>query len=183
MDRRQQKNKNAIILAFEELISKNAATKSQFSRLSTRRTWGARLSTRILKPRKACSTLFAGICSRTFFDEDFKEENTHDFSKSERSETEMLTHILYHLKDDKSRYKKLFAGQSADFFWERFRILFKEKLAEESKKGKWKAKSNIPEDLYIELYTSSFVETVKCWFTVSAGKTPEEVVEFFNSVF
>lgn len=125
-----------------------------------------------------CGDLFAHI-----FDEDLEEENTHDFSKSERSEAEMLTHILYHLKDDKSRYKKLFAGQSAGFFWERFRILFKEKLSEESKKGKWKAKSNIPQDLYIELYTSSFVETVKWWFTVSAGKTPEEVVEFFTSVF
>lgn len=183
MDRRQQKTKNAIILAFEELISKKRYDEITVQQIIDkadvgRTTFYAHFETKESVFDSLCEDLFAHI-----FDEDLEEENTHDFSKSERSEAEMLTHILYHLKDDNSRYKKLFAGQSAGFFWERFKILFKEKLAEESEKGKWKAKSNIPEDLYIELYTSSFVETVKWWFTVSAEKTPEEVVEFFKSVF
>lgn len=181
MDRRQQKTKNAIILAFEELISKKRYDEITVQQIIDkanvgRTTFYAHFETKESVLDLLCEDLFAHI-----FDDELSEENTHDFSKSTRSETEMLTHILYHLKDDKARYKKLFAGQSAGFFWERFKILFKEKLAEESEKGKWKAKSNIPEDLYIELYTGSFVETVKWWFKNSCNQTPEEVVGYFEN--
>lgn len=183
MDRRQQKTKNAIILAFEELISKKRYDEITVQQIIDkadvgRTTFYAHFETKESVLDSLCEDLFAHI-----FDEDLEKEATHDFSKSEHSQNEMLTHILYHLKDDKSRYKKLFTGQSASLFWERFKILFKEKLGEEIQKGKWNAKTDIPEDLYIELYASSFVETVKWWFKNSCQQTPEEVVGYFKRIF
>ncbi len=180
MDRRQQKTRNAIISAFEILISKKHYNKITVQEIIDqanigRTTFYAHFETKEDVLDSLCEDLFSHI-----FNEDLTKELTHDFSKTKHSESSMLTHILYHLKEDKLRYKKLFSGQSAEIFWERFKILFSEKINEAISKGIWKTEKNIPESLYTELYISSFVETSKWWFSNSCKETPEQIVGYFN---
>lgn len=181
MDRRQQKTKKAIIVAFEELISKERYNEITIKQIIDkadvgRTTFYAHFETKESVLDSLCEDLFAHI-----FDKDLEEENTHDFSKSAHSQNAMLAHILYHLKEDKTRYKKLFTGKSSEVFWERFKILFKEKIEDEIAKGKWKQQKNLPEDLHTELYISCLIETAKWWFKNSCKQTPEEVVGYFES--
>lgn len=180
MDRRQQKTQNAIILAFEELISKKHYDEITVQEIIDkanvgRTTFYSHFETKESVLDSLCEDLFSHI-----FDEELEEETTHDFSKSAHSENNMLTHILFHLKEDKSRYKKLFVGKSSEIFWQRFKILFKEKLKDEMHNGKWRANKNLPEDLFTELYISSFVETVKWWFKNSCKEVPSQIEKYFD---
>lgn len=180
MDRRQRKTQNAVFSAFEELISKkryDEITVQEIIDLADigRTTFYAHFAAKDSVLDSLCSELFVHI-----FDEELSEEETHDFSKSVHSEDNMLSHILYHLKEDKTRYKRLFTGKSADVFWARFHIRFKEMLDKKINEGKWKVRTNLPESLYIDLYTSSFIESVKWWFKNFCRETPEQIVAYFE---
>lgn len=181
MDRRQQKTRKAVFGAFEELISKkkyeDITVQDIIDRADIgRTTFYAHFETKDSVLDALCTDLFTHI-----FEEDLSEENTHDFSQSEHSENNMLTHILYHLKEDKSRYRRLFTGESGEIFWDRFKIFFEKALDQQIQAGKWKSQDTLPEDLYLKLYISSFVEIVKWWFEHSCKESPEQVVQYFEN--
>lgn len=181
MDRRQQKTRKAVFRAFEELISKKKyedITVQDIIDLADigRTTFYAHFETKDSVLDALCADLFSHI-----FEEDLSEESTHDFSKSEHSQNNRLTHILYHLKDDKTRYRRLFTSQSADIFWNRFKLRFRQELNRQIHEGNWNFSGTLPEDLYLDLYISSFVEIVKWWFQNSCGETPEQVEQYFEN--
>lgn len=180
MDRRQQKTRRAVFSAFEELIAKKRyeeITVQDIVDLADigRTTFYAHFETKDSVLDALCADLFAHI-----FDENLSTEGTHDFSGADHSEAAMLTHILYHLKEDKTRYRRLFAGESAGLFWNRFENLFRMRLDQRAQSGQWKVRHDLPGDLYMQLYVSSFVETVKWWFQYSCRETPETVVSWFE---
>lgn len=181
MDRRQQKTRKAVFHAFEELISEkryeDITVQDIIDRADIgRTTFYAHFETKDSVLDSLCEDLFHHI-----FQENLGEEATHDFSRSAHSECDMLTHILYHLKEDKARYRRLFTGESADIFWQRFRVLFRNRLEGQMQEGKWRRQDRIPEDLYMDLYVSGFVETVKWWFCHNCSEKPERVVAYFES--
>lgn len=180
MDRRQQKTRKAVFAAFEELISKKRyeqITVQEIIDLADigRTTFYAHFETKDSVLDSLCSDLFNHI-----FEEHPAEENTHDFSKSDYSENNMLTHILYHLREDKSRYGRLFTGESGGLFWSRFKLRFQEKLREQISSGKWEPQNRLPEDLYMELFTGSFVDIVTWWFRHSCKESPEQIETWFE---
>lgn len=182
MDRRQLKTRKAVFDAFEKLISEKKYADITVKDIIDaadigRTTFYAHFDTKDSVLDELCSDLFDHI-----FEEHLTEEHTHDFSKSEHSEKHMLTHILYHLKEDKERYGRLFTGESADIFWSRFGTLFREHLKNQLDSGAWKVSCRLPEDLYENLYISSFIEIAKWWFKHSCEESPEQVESYFEDL-
>ena len=182
MDRRQLKTRKAVFDAFEKLISEKKYADITVKDIIDaadigRTTFYAHFKTKESVLEELCADLFDHI-----FDKHLTEEHTHDFSKSGHSEKHMLTHILYHLKEDKERYGRLFTGESADIFWNRFGALFREHLKDQISCGAWKSPGKLPVDLYESLYISSFIEIAKWWFKHSCEDSPEQVESYFEDL-
>jgi len=182
MDRRQQKTRKAVFDAFEKLIAEKKYADITVKDIIEaadigRTTFYAHFDTKDSVLEELCAELFDHI-----FDEHLTEEDTHDFSNSEHSEKHMLTHILYHLKEDKDRFSRLFQGESGDIFWNRFALLFRGHLRKQLDSGAWKVRGKLPEDLYVNVYISSYIETAKWWFTHSCSERPEKVESYFEEM-
>lgn len=182
MDRRRLKTKKAVFDAFEKLISEKKYADITVKDIIEaadigRTTFYAHFKTKESVLEELSADLFDHI-----FDKHLTEEDTHDFSKSAHSEKHMLTHILYHLREDKERYGRLFTGESADIFWNRFGCLFREHLKDQISCGAWKTPGKLPEDLYENLYISSFIEIAKWWFRHSCEESPEQVESYFEDL-
>ncbi len=181
MDRRRQKTRHAIFTAFEELLAKKRYEQITVQDIIDqadigRSTFYAHFETKDELLRATCEELFAHI-----FEEHPDAEDTHDFSEGSETLHHRLTHILYHLQDDKRRYMRIFACESADLFWSFFRESFLT-IAEHAKVTAAEAAQRVPEDFYLDYYCSSFIEAVKWWFRNDLTATPEELASYFETI-
>lgn len=180
MDRRQRKTRKAVLEAFEELISTERyqdITVQEIIDLADigRTTFYANFETKDSVLDALCADLFDHI-----FEEHLPEEKTHDFSGAERSASSMLTHILYHLKEDKLRYGRLFTGESAELFWSRFSARFEGRLEDRAREWNGKGLHCLPDDLYMKLFLGSFVQIVTWWFGHGCTESPETIYSYLK---
>lgn len=180
MDRRQNKTRKAILSAFEELISKkpykNITVQEIIDRADVgRTTFYAHFETKDGVLDELCASLFSHV-----FDEAPVREETHDFSGQRKSDKTMLIHILYHLKDDKERFGKIFLGESGIIFWNRFMMYFEKVMNKHFDEENWRTPADYPDELYQRLYITSFVEIVKWWFENNCVETPEQISQWFD---
>lgn len=177
MDRRQQKTRQAILAAFEELL-----VQKKYEHITVqdiidkanigRSTFYSHFETKDELLRNTCENLFNHI----FADHPAKEPS-HDFSASVNSLSDALTHVLYHLKDDKSRYARIFACESANLFWGYFEDQFSQLMLRYDIHQK-----DIPDDFYRNYYCSAFIEAIKWWFKTGLQATPEKLQSYFSQV-
>ena len=178
MDRRIQKTRTAIFNAFEELLAEKRYEQISVSDIIDRANIGrstfyAHFETKDALFMATCEELFAHIFAP------HGRETTHDFSEDHGLRAR-LTHILYHLKDDRARYSRIFSCESADLFWS----YFKSRLAEiaAQKKAPANDTQELPRDFYINFYCSAFSEAVTWWFANGLAATPEELEAYFEAV-
>lgn len=181
MDRRIQKTRAAIMAAFEALLTEKRyeqiTVQDIINRANVgRSTFYAHFETRDDLLKNTCQELFEHI-----FDEHLSSEKSHDFSGGKSTLDRMLTHILYHLKDDRHRYLRIFSCESADLFWKYFQsqleLLVKRYGTKDPAAGKL-----VPEDYYMNYYCSAYIESVKWWFQNSMKISPEELASYFTRV-
>lgn len=182
MDRRQQKTRKAILNAFEELISKKKYEQITVQDIIDeanigRTTFYAHFETKDGVLDAICVDLFQHI-----FEEEPQEEPDHDFSQSDNTVKEKMIHILYHLKENQIRYKRLFKSESAELFWEFFRKWFTKELSQDIEQQMARKKLKVPEGYYMDFYVSTFIETVKWWFKEECKTKPEIVENYFEQV-
>lgn len=96
-----------------------------------RQTSGGAPFTRTLRRRTVSWKRSAKIFSIIIFIDHLTEEGDHDFSNSDDSLKAKLTHILYHLKTDRIRFRKMFSSESAELFWDYFKDCFQDKFKDE----------------------------------------------------
>ena len=181
MDRRVRRSRRAILSAFEELLAEKRYEQITVADIVERAdvgrsTFYAHFETKDDLLRTTCNELFHHV-----FEDHPVAEESHDFSEATATLPGMLTHILYHLRDDRERYTRIFSCASAELFW----TSFKEHLAKlVAGRGLPKAmlEEGVPEDFFLNWYCSSFVETVRWWFRTDLGSTPEELEDFFEKV-
>lgn len=183
MDRRQQKTRRAVFAAFEELVSEKRYEQITVQDIIDRAdigrsTFYAHFETKDSVLNAICVDLFAHI-----FDEHPEAEADHDFSGALNTVRDKLTHIMYHLKEDQKRYGRLFSGESAEIFWAYFRHWFEKELGEEIRAKLKDKKLSVPEDLYVNLYIGSFIETIKWWAEGSCAEKAEVVEQYFEEMF
>lgn len=182
MDRRQQKTRKAILDAFEELMSKKKYEQITVQEIIDeanigRTTFYSHFETKDGVLDAICVGLFQHI-----FEEELQEENDHDFSGSDNTVKEKMIHILYHLKENQIRYKKLFHSESAELFWGYFRKWFTKELNIDIEHQMETKRLKVPEEYYKDFYVSTFIETVKWWFKEGCRTKPETVEDYFEQV-
>ena len=101
MDRRQQRTRNAIFEAFNRLLEKkhfNSITVQEILDEANigRSTFYSHFGTKDELLKEMCTDIFDHI-----FSYELHSETSHDFSLSDHGLREKITHLLYHLKDNK----------------------------------------------------------------------------------
>ncbi|MBO5054819.1 MAG: TetR/AcrR family transcriptional regulator [Lachnospiraceae bacterium] len=175
MDRRQQKTRQAIFEAFSILLERK-----NFSNITVqeiideanvgRSTFYAHFETKDDLLKTMCTDIFQHV-----FYEDLKQESSHDFSHAGHDFEKEITHILYHLQDNRKKLKGLFSCDSGEIFMKYFRGYLQETFP--SYAGKLHQKA--PFEYVLNMTICSFAETVRWWISGDKDYTPEQLASYF----
>lgn len=182
MDRRQQKTRDAIFEAFGTLLS----TKS-FSKITVqdiideanigRTTFYDHFATKDYLLKEMCADLFDHVFSDTL-----DIENTHDFSMKTGNPHEMITHILYHLIDNKRNIIGILSHESGELFLGFFKQYLNELMAARMPGDMDLSNEKIPNDFLVNHISSSFVGMVQWWIKNNLKQSPEKMADYFMAV-
>ena len=160
MDRRQQKTRQAIFYAFSSLLERknfnNITVQEIIDEANVgRSTFYAHFETKDSLLKAMCTDIFLHV-----FSDDLKQE---------------ITHILYHLQDNRKNRKGLLSCDSGDIFMG----YFKEYLEQTFPIYIQEMNYNVPADYLLNHVVCSFSETVRWWITRHEQYTPEQIAAFF----
>lgn len=179
MDRRQQKTREAIFHAFSELLATKSYTKITVQNIIDmanvgRTTFYAHFETKDHLLRELCTDLFEHVFSKAL-----NVESTHDFSLTESNPHVFITHILYHLRDNKKNILGILNCESGELFL-RF---FKQYLNEFFTPYMVNNESNyIPYDFLLNHISGSFINMIQWWIKDDLQTTPEKLADYFLAV-
>ena len=121
------------------------------------------------------------ICGQIFghiFSNVLNAEERHDFSKGNNTLTDKLTHLLYHLKEQKKNIIIILSDESNDLFLRYFKAYLKQLFADYESPSF----AAIPKDFVLNHYVNSFSEALK-WRTGNGMEiSPEKVVEYYMAL-
>jgi AcrR family transcriptional regulator len=182
MDRRQQKTRDAIFEAFSTLLSSKSYTKITVQDIIDeanigRSTFYTHFETKDDLLKEMCTDLFEHIFSRSL-----NTESTHDFSLADGNPNSMITHILYHLRDNKKNIIGILTCESSELFLRFFKQYLNEFIIQHLLKNAKRKNENIPEDFLVNHITGSFVEMVQWWIKNNMKQSPEKLEKYFSSV-
>jgi len=181
MDRRQQKTREAIFGAFNRLLSQKRYTNITVQEIIDeanvgRSTFYAHFETKDELLREMCSEIFTHVVS-----DHLSSEETHDFSDKDDDTDTVVTHILYHLKDNSKNIIGILTCESGELFLRYFKqylnSVFTEYFGGQIEKSK-----ELPSDLLLTHISSSFVEMVNWWIQNDMKQTPEQMESYFAAV-
>ena len=175
MDRRQQKTRNAIFQAFNHLLEKkhynNITVQEILDEANIgRSTFYSHFETKDAVLRELCTDIFDHI-----FSQELHSESSHDFSSSGHSLRETITHLLYHLKDNKGNVQGILTGESGELFMR----YFKEYLAAMFEQYPESLKKDVPQEFALNHLVGSFAEAVKWWITTRMKMPAEEMADYY----
>ena len=178
MDRRQRRTREAIFRAFSSLLSKK-----HYSRISVqdiideadvgRTTFYAHFQTKEDLLNQMCEDIFSHVFSNTC-----GREAAHDFSSQPVTLSNELTHLLYHLREQRQDLGNLFSGESGDIFLKYFR----QQLAKAFDGMKELFPESVPKEYAEAFYVTSFAELVSMWIRKGFEETPETIVRYYFSM-
>ena len=182
MDRRQQKTRAAIFSAFESLLNRQAYSKITVQDIIDeanvgRTTFYAHFETKDALLKQLCDNLFEHV-----FSDQPDMEHSHSFALSEGDYGKIVTHILFHLKDNGKNLAKLLVGESSDIFLFYFRQHLDEVVSEYLLNGIKQNNSRIPEDFLRNHISGSFVNMAQWWIRRGMKESPEDMAKYFMAV-
>ena len=175
MDRRQQKTRRAIFQAFNRLLEKkhfnNITVQEILDEADVgRSTFYSHFETKDALLKAMCTDIFDHI-----FSHELHSETSHDFSASDHSLQEKITHLLYHLKDNQSNVLGVLSGDSGELFMR----YFKEYLAAMFEQYPESIRQDVPREFAVNHLVGSFAEAVKWWIGQKMKMPPEEVADCY----
>ena len=175
MDRRQQKTRNAIFQAFNRLLEKkhfnNITVQEILDEANVgRSTFYSHFETKDALLKEMCTEIFDHI-----FSHELQSETSHDFSLSDHGLEEKITHLLYHLKDNKGNVIGVLSGESGELFMR----YFKEYLVTMFRQYPKTLKRGVPKDLAMNHLVGSLAEAVKWWIGTGMELAPEDVAKHY----
>jgi len=180
MDRRQKKSREAIFAAFNSLITQKKYADITVQDIADRANVGrstfyAHFDTKDALLREMCTSLFDHVVR----DHD-EAEKTHDFSGGANDADSVITHILYHMRDNRCNIAGILSGESGELFLHSFRQdlvrVFQNELH-----GRLR-QVDVPEDYLYYHISCSFVDTLRWWIQGGMKEPPETVERYFRSV-
>ena len=171
MDRRQQKTRNAIFQAFNRLLEQkhyNSITVQEILDEANigRSTFYSHFETKDALLKEMCTDIFDHI-----FSHELHSETSHDFSSSDHGLREDITHLLYHLRDNRGNILGILSGESGELFMR----YFKEYLTTLFDRYPNCIKKDVPKEFALNHLVGSFAEAVNWWIETRMKMTPEEV--------
>ncbi len=172
MDRRQIKTRKAVYDAFTNLLKSKPYSDITIQDIIDeanigRSTFYAHFETKDDLLNVLCKEIFDHV-----FSEHLSVESGHDFSKEHGLGPE-LTHILYHLDDNRAYIAAILSSDGGEVFMR----YFKEYLGEMFDKEATNCPEGIPRDYFLDHMVSGFSETVRWW--MSSDLSPEEMVRCY----
>lgn len=122
-----------------------------------------------------CADLFAHVGSAD------AQEDTHDFFHAHDMRS-IMTHILYHLREQRRRLSPLFESSSAELFWTRLAEAFKPIVSKNSSLWRNEHNEEVPEDLFCAHITATFIECARWWYAQGLEESPELIERLFESL-
>lgn len=180
MDRRQRKTREAIFNAFCELLSKKHYEQITVGEIIEnsdigRTTFYAHFETKDFLLKELCEELFCHIFDAT---EAGNENHRHIF-ECDAPESVFL-HLLQHLQKNDRNILNLLTCENNELFLRYFKknlkVLIEKQLPDLSEI----TVSVVPESLFINHVSSTFVETVRWWIDHGMKESPEVLADYFN---
>lgn len=178
MDRRQQKTRDSIFNAFNKLLEKkrynNITVQDIIDEANIgRSTFYAHFETKDKLLEAFCTNIFNHV-----FSNDLISEKTHDFSTSENNLKSQITHIIYHLKDNKREIIGILSSDSDELFMTYFKRYIKDLFTVYLNEFNFTA----PTEFILNHLVGSFVETVRWWIKLDMKYSPEELAKYYMAV-
>ena len=180
MDRRQRKTREAIFNAFNELLTKKSYNNITIQEIIDkadigRSTFYSHFETKEDLLKEMCTSLFDHIFSG-IPNSIIKCE--HDFSATTNSTT-IITHLIYHLKDNRKNILGILTCDSGEMFLQFFKHYLNDLLP---KYMSIKPQKNIPEDFIINHISGSFINMVQWWLKNGLKESQEELTTYFEAI-
>ena len=175
MDRRQLKTRTAIFQAFNKLLEdkhfNNITVQEILDEANVgRSTFYSHFETKDELLKEMCTDIFDHI-----FSHELHSETSHDFSLSDHGLQEKITHLLYHLKDNKGNVLGVLSGESGELFMR----YFKEYLAAMFDQYPDCIKKDVPKGFALNHLVGSLAEAVKWWIGEKMEMPPEDVAAYY----
>ena len=182
MDRRQQKSRQAILNAFEELLAvsnyNNITVQQIIDKANVgRTTFYAHFATKDALLEEMCTQLFHHV-----FLEHPEAESSHDFSLSDGDSRKIVTHILYHLKENGRAISRLITGESSEIFLRYFIEYLNRLVINCLVKDIHNDNLNLPTSFLKNHISSSFIAMVQWWISRGMKEEPEVLCEYFFAI-
>ena len=174
MDRRQKRTREAVFLAFTQLLERKSYSSISVQEIIDeanigRSTFYSHFETKDELLKALCTEIFDHV-----FSEHLTSERSHDFSSKQQDIHSEITHILYHLQDSRSYIKGILSCESGDIFMQSF----KEHLAGIFQGELDKHPLDVPKEYMLNHIICDFTETVRWWMR-HPDYSPEEISSFF----
>jgi AcrR family transcriptional regulator len=176
MDRRQKKTRKAIFDAFSELIQEKNYNDITIQDIIDRAdigrsTFYSHFHTKDEMLDDMCSHIFRHISA----DHENKED-THDFSGAPNTLRDMLTHLLYHLREHKDIVSGMMLSVSHEIF-----IRYLDEYLDRLFRGFLIRTDGVPEEYLLDQAISGFSGTVRWWAMRDMSDSPEEICAIYAS--
>ncbi|POP32195.1 TetR/AcrR family transcriptional regulator [Lactonifactor longoviformis] len=182
MDRRQQKSRDAIFTAFGTLLSQKSYTKITVQEIIDeanvgRSTFYAHFQTKDELLGEMCTDLFGHV-----FSEHLGMESTHDFSLTQGGPDVVITHILYHLRDNKRNITGILNSESGEIFLFYFKQYLNQLVEKCLLSRIERTNTKVPEEFLLNHISGSFVTMVQWWIRNGLKQSPEELAGWYLAV-
>ena len=162
MDRRQQKTRAAIFNALSSLLKEKNYNHISVQNISDRANIGR-------------STFYA------HFAKSLDTEHTHDFSENHTNIYALMTHILYHIRDNKD-IPDIINCESGELFLKIFKKYFNDFYTAKVFSDIKEKNFTVPYSFIENHISGSFINMIKWWINNGMAETPEELTEYFKAV-
>ena len=168
-----EKTRTAIFRAFNRLLEEkhfhNITVQEILDEANIgRSTFYSHFETKDALLREMCSDIFDHI-----FSHELRSETSHDFSLSDHGLQEKITHLLYHLKDNKRNVIGVLSGESSELFMR----YFKEYLVTMFEQYPKSMRQGVPKEFARNHLVGSLAEAVKWWIGTRMKMPPEELAD------
>ena len=181
MDRRQQKTRAAIFNALSSLLKEKNYNHISVQNISDRANIGrstfyAHFETKDDLLTALCHDIFSHVFAKSL-----DTEHTHDFSENHTNIYALMTHILYHIRDNKD-IPDIINCESGELFLKIFKKYFNDFYTAKVFSDIKEKNFTVPYSFIENHISGSFINMIQWWINNGMAETPEELTEYFKAV-
>jgi len=179
VDRRQRKTREAIFSAFIALLAKKEFEQITVSEIIDkadigRATFYAHFETKDFLLKELCDELFCHI-----FDAVDPSQNKHRHIFDCNAPDSVFLHLLQHLQRNDNNILELLSCQNNELFLRFFKTELQKLVISQLPLFSSRKSEQLPDSLWINHITATFVETVRWWIDNGRKESPETIANYF----